>query len=186
MSIPERCKWTITKIRDGYCLIKNVYNGKYLYVDNDGLRLSEFLGTEGTVYYRRRVWRYAGEGYYGISSSSTKMELNNNFKIDICMINAGESIIPTINKSPDNALWAEPTDFKYVGYDDTKIFYSEVTGRFTSILTSTDTYSTQITATHKITGISKTFSFVVNPKAILLAVKPNDNRDRISWPVCNR
>lgn len=42
-------------------------------------------------------------------------------------------------------------------------------------------YSTQVTATHKVTGRSKTFTLVVNPKAQFVAVKPNDGRDRTSW-----
>lgn len=180
-SIPKRCKWTITKLGDGYCLIQNLYSERYLYQNGTNAGLATTLGTEGTTAYRQRVWRYAGAGYYGTSSSSTKKELDNSFTVDTCSIFAGQSIVPTINKSPNNALWSEPTDFYYSGYDTSKLSYDILTGKFTSISTSTALYSTEITATHRVTGRSKTFSFVVNPKAVLLAVEPNDNRDRTSW-----
>ena len=93
---------------------------------------------------------------------------------------AGESVVPTINKSPENALWAEPTDFEYSGFDNEKITYNPLSGKFTSIMTSSF-YSTQVTAKHKVTRETTTFNIVINPKAVLLAVEPNDNRDRTSW-----
>lgn len=182
MSIPTRCVWTITKLEDGYCAIRNVYSGRYLYQNGTNAGFVSTLGTVGTSGYRQRVWRYASTGYYGTSSSSTKTELDSGFTVDTCSIFAGESIIPTVNISPSNALWADVTDFYYSGYDTTKLSYDSLTGTFTSISTSTALYSTQITATHRVTGRSKTFSFVVNPKAVFVGVMPVENdRERNSW-----
>ena len=43
-------------------------------------------------------------------------------------------------------------------------------------------YSTQVTATHRVTGLSKTFTFVVNPKAQLIGVvPPTSEEDTNSW-----
>ena len=180
VSIPERCKWTITKLNDGYCMMQNIYSGKYLYSTDISVGQTAILGTEGTLTNRQRVWRYASEIYYGPGNSFTKTELNSNFAIDTCTIFAGESIIPNITKTPSNALWAEVTDFTYSGYDTTKLTYDALTGRFTSISTSTSLYRAQVTATHKVTGLSKTFSFVVNPSGVLVGVE-EETIDRLSW-----
>ncbi|MCD7944691.1 MAG: hypothetical protein LUH43_07410, partial [Clostridia bacterium] len=109
-------------------------------------------------------WRF-------VSKSNMSSREMTSFTVDTCTMFAKESKTPTINPTPSNAYWTQAYDFSYSGYDSSKIDVAIATGKFTSISSSTSLYSATITATHRVTGLTATFSVVVNPYAALFGIK---------------
>ena len=171
-TIPDRCKWNLSISAHGGCLVKSTYNSRYLYSYGTTLSTSLTTGTNGTIEYNTRVWRIPEVSYI------TGRELDSNFSIKTCYMFSGETVSVRVNKSPSNAIWSNPTDFSYSGYSTASVTYSALTGKFTAG-SSTQLYSTIVTATHKVTNRTKTFTLVINPNAILIGVT-NSGHDHSS------
>ena len=106
----------------------------------------------------------------------------NSFTINNISIAEGSKIIPQINITPSNTLWSESEDFLYSGYDSSKITQYKNEGALKLSL-NTKGYSTQIIATHKVTGKTTTFNInVINQRAALLGLPVNQfGYDTQSW-----
>ena len=180
-TIPDRCIWEISVVESGKITLKNKYNGKYLFDNGTYLNTSSTLDTAGEEVYRKRVWRYVSASKYKSANGDTYSELDSGFFVNTCSTFSGKTIKPTVKSERTNLLWSDASDFTYTGYNSSQISYNSLTGTFTSLSSSSSMYSTQVTATHKVSGRSKTFTLVVNPKAQFVVVKPSDGRDRTSW-----
>jgi len=150
-TIPEKCKWNIRYITGG-CLVQNFY-GKYLTYNssNSTVTLSN-LSSAGTDSYKMQQWRFVEEEDYtelgyGVSFSD--------FSLDI-----GESKTAIVNKSPSTASWSNYNDFEYSIISGGQcVSFNNSTGKFTGITFGIS----EIRATHKTTGISRSFyAFVSN------------------------
>lgn len=162
-TLPTRCIWTISIAAGGGCLIKNAYNGKYLYSYGTGtLSMSSTLGASGTSQYYTRVWRII------TPTNLSGRELASNFRINTCYLFSGETASVTIIPSPQNAVWAKASDFTYSGYNINYVTLNGLTGKFTAKTTAYT--SATVTATHKVTNRTTTFTLVVNPRAALVGV----------------
>ncbi|HBL85093.1 MAG: hypothetical protein A2Y17_11475 [Clostridiales bacterium GWF2_38_85] len=148
ISNEDRCKWKFQRGPEGVCeIITNKYTNKVLY--NSGTSIS-------TQYYNQsnptgQIWRAASVDYYS--------ELNSSFYISNMEINIDETKSPIINKIPSNALWVSPSDFSY-SFNNTIVSTNNL-GQITGGKRKAKNEAIVITATHNVTGISKTFSVTV-------------------------
>ncbi len=171
-TIPERCIWEISIVESGKLTLKNKYNGKYLFDNGTYLNTSATLDTAGEDVYRKRVWRYVSASQYKSTNGYTYSELDSGFSVNTCTTFSGNSISPKIKSTRSNLLWSDASDFTYTGYSSSQLSYNALIGTFTSLSSTSSMYSTQVTATHKVSGRSKTFTLVVNPKAQFVGVVP--------------
>jgi uncharacterized protein (TIGR03034 family) len=104
------------------------------------------------------VWRIASIDYYGNTSSSTKRELSSNTTFSSISTNVGGIKSPNINHYYANELWANPSDFTYSGYSNNITSARPLSGDFVGKASG----STYVTATHKVTNISKSFYLSVS------------------------
>ncbi len=152
--IPDRCKWEFSVASGGGCLVKSVYNSKYLYTNGVDLFTSENLGTPKTDEYYARVWRVADSSYYGNTSSHYLREFTNLSYIENVEGDINEHKPVTLNLYY-NEIWCEVKDFNYyinnkdVVTLDSKDLILKLYG------------GTKINAIHKVTGIVKTFYVIV-------------------------
>lgn len=156
--IPERCLWTLYVASCGGCLIKNNYNSKYLYTYGNTLNTSSSVGTSGTNTYFSRAWRIVSISEYGNTSSYTSRELSS-FSVGKMRVDVGQTLSPTIATTPSDSLWTAVNDFNYTYTNSGYFSVDPVTKKFTG--TSRCPAQT-VTATHKITGLTKTFTVTVN------------------------
>ena len=153
--IPDRYKWSIRIADGGGCLIQSKAGGLYLSginSDTDRTTLCLYaLGTQGTEAYDRQVWRIAGEEYY--------VELGYGVTFDSICINIGEAKIASVNRNQTNTMWTSYTDFDYSFISGSEhVTYDAGTHKFTRI-----SYGTaRVLATHKTTGLTRTF-YVLDP-----------------------
>ena len=168
-AIPSRCIWSLSIANGLGCLVRSTYNSKYLYSDGTSLYTSDTTGATGTSTYYSRVWRVAKTTSYGNTSALDSRELNG-FSIASMVLNTGESQAPTITKTPSDAVWADVMDFTYSGYDGTKLSYDTATGKFSPASSLNTAYAPTVTATHKVTGRTATFTVAVNRQAALIGV----------------
>ena len=151
--VPEEAIWTIMSAIGGGYLIKNNYNSRYLYTNGTSLNTAPTTGTSGTSTYHTRVWRTASNSTY-----ATSKELES-FKVKKMPLNIGDTKTSTItSKSPSSALWASATNFRYSTSDTSYVSIDNVTGKITGKKCGIAT----ITATHKVTNLSKTFKVYVD------------------------
>ena len=160
-ALPSRCIWTIS-VASGGCFVKSAYNGKYLYSYGTVLNTTSTLGTSGTSTYNARVWRII------TPMNMSGRELTANFRIDTCYLFSGETVPINIIPSPQSAVWATASDFTYSGYSIHYVSLNGLTGKFTANTTAYT--SATVTATHKVTDRTATFTLVVNPRAALVGV----------------
>ncbi len=151
-TIPKRCIWSISLASGGGCLVKNTYNSKYLYSWGNSIKTSSVVGTNGTPTYDSRVWRTVSTAYYGNLASYSTRELASGFNVTSENIDVGEKIVPKIIPAFSNALWISKDDFTYSTTYNGKV---SISGSTIKGLTAG---GITITATHKVTGLSKTFS----------------------------
>ena len=156
-TIPSRCKWSITIATGGGCLVLNAYNSKYLTLSGSSVSTSSTTGTSGTSQYYSCVWRIPTTDTYGTTASHTYRELESGFNITCSNVDVGETINQIITKNPSNALWAFKDDFTYTTSYSARVSINGYT------LTAVGSGSATITATHKVTGLSKTFSVTIFP-----------------------
>ena len=168
-AIPSRCIWSLSIANGLGCLVRSTYNSKYLYSNGISLYTSATTGATGTSTYYSRVWRVAKTTSYGNTSAHDSRELNG-FSIASMVLNTGESQAPTITKTPADAVWADAMDFTYSGYDGTKLTYNTANGKFSPASSLNTAYAATVTATHKVTGRTATFTVAVNRQAALIGV----------------
>lgn len=163
-TIPSRCIWTVRYASGGGCLYQNVYNSRYLTTDGTIISTTTSIGTSGTELYRSSTWRTASTSFYGATSEHGHRELDSSFTVDRLVLDIGDTSTITINKSPSNATWADRSDFTYSLDSAAYVSVNQETGAFTALASG----STHVTATHKVTGLSKQFWVIVNKKAIIV------------------
>ena len=143
-TLPTRCIWTISIAAGGGCLIKNAYNGKYLYsYGADTLSMSSTLGTSGTSQYYTRVWRIITP----TNLSGKELEDDTQFHYNNLMMGYTNTI--KYRKHPSDAIWASNSDFTYVS-QDTDI----VTVNASGVITPKGIGETTIAVTHKVTDLT--------------------------------
>ena len=122
---------------------------------NGSILLTSTLGTTDSESYKSCNWRIADLELMG--SSSTSKELKSNFSITCKDIDLGDIANQIINKSPSNAIWSSTSDFTYTTSTPSKvsILNDQIKGESKGIAT--------VTATHKVTGLTKSFSFSIHP-----------------------
>lgn len=178
-TIPDYYKWYITLADGGGCLVQNVRTEKYLYSSGGTLSSSSTLGVAGSASYRQKVWRIADTSYYGNTSSYERIELPNGYSFKTLYLFSGTSKAPVLFDEYNNVLWGTADNFTFSGYSSSYVYLDSVTGTFTAATTSSTLYSTNIVATHKVTGQTTTFSLVINPRAALVGVT-NAGHDHLS------
>lgn len=157
-SIPQRCIWSISRANGGSCLIKNVYNSKYLYTYGTILYTDSITGIVDTEEYNTRVWRIASTSLYGNTNSYKYRELPSNCDFSDMRIDIGQTLMPSLNTSSSNILWAKPSDFEYL-FNSTTYFTLSGANQFTGLNRGP---AVTVTAIHKVTGYQKTFKVTVN------------------------
>ena len=165
-TVPDNLRWYIEPVTGGGKLLRNVGTGLYLCQSSDSA-VSCAIDTEPPSIdsYDKCVWRVTDINYYGNTESHSQRELTSAFSISDMALTVGEAEKPTVNKSPTNAIWAEPKDFTY------SLEYSSPAG---CVSCNNSTYQIEangageatVRATHKVSGLSKTFSISVNCPAV--------------------
>lgn len=155
-TIPSRCKWDISISAVGGCLIKSLYNSRYLYETSNGtsVKTTTNPGTAGSYSYDSCVWRILG--YSELSNRQLKSStIFNPLKLSV-----GGSGTPNISASPSNALWASPTDFTY------QLLQYYYTTESRSVFTGIRKGVTAVIATHKVTDQQFLLTVVVGTAPI--------------------
>lgn len=167
-TIPNKYLWSITSITGGGKLIKNLGTNRYI-SESSATALTPVTntGTEGSDAYNKCVWRVATSSNYGNNSNYNQRELSSSFTVPAVSVNVGQTKTIAIGKEPSNAIWADPSDFTYSFSSGTSglISINTSTGKITGIKKGIATY----TATHKVTGRSKTFKIYVDKLTEVLA-----------------
>lgn len=163
-NMPERCIWTMRHASGGGCIYQNVYNSRYLTTNGTTISTTASISTSGTELYRSSTWRTASITFYGSTSEFGHRELDSSFSIDYLTLDIGDVSTAAINKSPETATWVYPEDFAYELNTEDYLTVNGLTGEFTALASGT----TRVTATHKVTGLSKQFWVHVNKKAIII------------------
>lgn len=156
-TIPARCIWSISIANGGGCLVKNTYNSKYLYSSGNSVYTSSSTGSTGTSTYYSRVWRVASTSYYGNGSTYDAREVTAGTYITYTSTNVGKKKTPTISKYYSDEAWCSASDFTYSGYSSI-ISIDSLTGK----ITAKGTGSTTVTAVHKVTDRTDTFTVYVS------------------------
>ena len=173
-TVPENYKWSIRLATGGY-IIQHKTSGLYLSgVSSDSNPSSVCLyalASPGTDAYKKQVWRTTHEEDY--------VELGDDASFHNMDIEVGEAQNASINKSPGSTSWASYTDFDYIIDSGSQhVSYNASTKKFTGVTPGT----AAITATHKVTGISRSFSIAVSRM-------PNadaQNKTRWCWAACSK
>ena len=155
-SVPSHCKWVCSIAYGGGVIFRNKYNNKYLSCDNSKLTLKSSLGEKGSESYYSCVWRKILATTYGYSENCYYHELTS-FDIDFSGFSVGDILIPKIKANPNRSIWVEPTDFNFVSMNSN---YASV-NTHTSAISAKNAGTVNIQATHKVTGISKTFTVTI-------------------------
>jgi len=168
-TIPDSRKWSIRLASGGGYLIQNKATGYYLSATNSTNDPSSVsvcsLNSVGTDDYEKQIWRIAPEDDY--------VELDHRVSFNDLVIDPGEPKAASINKKPSNAYWANYTDFDYTITSGSEyVSYDESTHKLTGIKRDSDSSAepavATVTATHKTTGLSNTFTIKVNNNAIIV------------------
>lgn len=149
-NVPSICRWRV-EYDDGLIII-NASTGYYLCCT------SSTLGTVSSKYATNYKWRRVPASQYGTTSSFIMRELES-VTMDSFEMNIGQSLSPTIHKRPENTtvLWAEAKDFVFSPSVSSHISINTATGEFTGVSSGI----VDITATHKITGKTATFTVFI-------------------------
>lgn len=150
--------WSISTATGGGTLIRNAETQSYIkQTGTYAVSATLSLGTAGTSTYRKCVWRLASTDFYGNTASHAKRELKSGFSISCSAVDAGETIEQIITPYPTNAIWSNVDDFTYTTANASML---SVNG---STITSISAGNTSVTATHKVTGLSSSFSVAILP-----------------------
>ena len=173
-TLPTRCIWTISIAAGGGCLIKNAYNGKYLYSYGTGtLSMSSTLGASGTSQYYTRVWRLPSV----TGMAGKELQSSTQFYYNELMLGYTNTI--KYKTTPLNALWANASDFNYSVANSNIVSVSA-----NGVVTAKAVGETQITIIHKVTNL--TFSAEVRVYPLLtnkgtLSIWSSAERDIIGY-----
>lgn len=173
-TLPTRCIWTISIAAGGSCLIKNAYNGKYLYSYGTGtLSMSSTLGASGTSQYYTRVWRLPSV----TGMAGKELQGSTQFYYNELMLGYTNTI--KYKTTPLNALWANASDFNYSVANSNIVSVSA-----NGVVTAKAVGETQITIIHKVTNL--TFSAEVRVYPLLtnkgtLSIWSSAERDIIGY-----
>lgn len=153
-TIPEKYKWSIRTVTGDKYLIQHKSSGYYLYALNQSVNPSAVciypLYSAESDGYRKQTWRIANEDNY--------VELGYGMIFNDMVLNVGEIKGISIKKQPSNAYWSSLTDFDYTIVSGNQyITYNEAAKEFTGLATGIVT----VRATHKLTGITRTFYIFV-------------------------
>ena len=176
-TIPDHYKWYIY-YDSGGVIIQNIHTNKYLFPRSDELITVISLGTYGTSTYQKKVWCFSDVTYYGDNSTYEMQELPAGYKFKTFHLFAGETNDPRLLDEYDNVMRGHASDFNFTGFDTNYVTFDKMTGNFTAS-SSTALYSTSVTATHKLTGRTTTFSLVINPNVAMVGV-PSPGHDHTS------
>ena len=148
-SIPTECLWDISVATGGGCLVKNVYNSRYLYSYGSTVHATDSLGSSGSSVYSTRVWRMPEINYI------SGRELDENADFSTLMLTVGNTGYPSITLSPTNAVWASYSDFTYSRQGTSHVTVSN------GIFTANSVGVTTVIATHKVTNLKFVFAVIV-------------------------
>ena len=160
-TIPDIYKWAIsTAVSGGGVLIQNKSNGKYLYASDQATNPSSIstkaLYAVDTDGYSKQAWRIVLEDIYCEPSSTLGFY---DLAIDI-----DDTVTASIN-APLNGFWIAYSDFEYTITSGSQyVTYDASTHRFTGVAPGT----AAVLATHKTTGLTRTFNIKVNKQAIII------------------
>jgi hypothetical protein len=160
-TIPDDCKWYIKKdpYSNGKYLIQSKTSGYYLYALDQSANPSSIclypLYQKDTVGYSKQTWRIANEDNY--------VELGYGVTFNDITIDIDETQHASI--STNGAYWSSYTDFDYtIDSGSQYVSYNVSTKKFTGVTPGT----AAITATHKVTGISRSFSITVSYISVVI------------------
>ncbi len=144
---------------------------EYLIWQNGTLQVVSTLPYPGTEAFYACSWRVASpeSGVFRELSSVT---------IDNMWLPSGAEEQPVIHANPSSADLCAPFDFTYTC--DTAYVGVDALEGYITPNNHTGSYTKTITATHKPTGITTTFSLTMNPKGLMLSIPESDGRDRTS------
>ena len=166
--------WNIeTNTHEGYTYhyFKNASTDEYLTWQNGTLKVVSTIGDEGTEAFYACSWRVANP------SSGVFRELTS-VTIDDMWLPCRLWEAPTVHAYPSDADMCAPFDFTYT-FDTAYVEADTLTGCIRPIYAYGCCTKT-ITATHKPTGITTTFSLTMNPKGIMLALNSGNGDNHSS------
>lgn len=149
-SIPSKCVWSISIAAGTGCLIRSYYNSRYLFTNGNTIYTTETTGTSGTDAYYQRVWRLIAV------SNMVSRELTAGTEFINLILPVNSSSIFYIDRSPDDAIWSEPSDFTYSSNSST-VSINQSTGEINAISQG----ETTVTCTHKVTQRVFTFGITI-------------------------
>ncbi len=165
-AIPVRCLWEIVGAKNGGCLIRSVATSKYLYSFGTRVYVSPDTGADGTSTYNSRVWRIVSTSYYGNGSSYNAREATSGTHVKYTLLSVGKKTIPSVYKAYPNESWCSASDFTYSNYSTSLININSLTGEITAKSVGKAT----VTAVHKVTG--RTSTFTVDVSGLLIYQTP--------------
>ena len=147
--IPNNCRWTVSY--DNGTVFTNAATGYVLCEVNGELRAYPSASAQN------KRWRCATTAFYGTTSSHTLRELDANFSISDMTLDVNQPQSAMINKTPAGATvaWAEASDFTYP-----VVLSDRITVNSAGQLTANSAGNATVSATHKVTGRTTTFSVV--------------------------
>ncbi len=158
--------WIITEGFGGCVNIKNASSSKYLYLSSETVVSTiSGLGNPSNPNYFSEHWRIVLTTDYGNHSHLIYRELSS-FQIEDAAVCIGSSISSVAVPTPDNAIWADTSDFVFEivtieGYTGSaQINNSSIIGESIG--------KTRVRATHKVTNLTVLFDVDVCKKAIIV------------------
>ena len=159
-TIPEKYKWSIRTVTGDKYLIQHKSSGYYLYALNQSVNPSAVciypLYSAESDGYRKQTWRLVNEGNY--------KELSYDATFNDVVIDIDATLTAPVNTA-NSATWASEADFEYtVNSGSQCITYNTSTKQFTGKTPGT----AEVTATHKVTGITRSFTITVNYISVVI------------------
>ena len=151
--LTDAYKWTVTSVSGGGVIIQNVDNDMVLY-DNDSDILLTNVMSSCNINYEKSVWRVIPPSDYVCMLG---------FSVNDMTVDCTKSAIPVISASPTDSTWTAPEDFIYTT-ESQIITINNVKHTITGVTSGTAT----VTATHKCSGYSASFTVKVNKSAIII------------------
>lgn len=158
--IPDSYLWEFIPVGDGGYLIRNCGTGQYVRYSGYPQLYSNPLPESTDDAYDKLVWRVAS-----ISQLSNR-ELTSGFSIEDIIITNGDTKTPTINSTPNHAIWANSDDFTYAMANTTG--YTGAVTISGDNITGSAVGMARVKATHKVTGLITYFDVDVCKKAIIV------------------
>ena len=150
-TVPNNCRWTVSY--DNGTVFTNAATGYVLCEVNGELRAYPSSSAQN------KRWRCATTIQYGDGSALSNIlrELDGNFSISDMTLDINQPRSAIINKTPTSATvaWAEASDFTY-----TVVPSDRITVNSDGQLTANSAGNATVSATHKVTGRTATFSVV--------------------------